>query len=318
MKQAMIGLFFASVLCLLGGCGPHTLSDAELIHQLQTDRTQQVRTYWKSARPFDMDAHGFGADSPELRFTHTVTPEVVRQLALRVRRDPRLLFDQLSHRDPEVVITVMWLYDRYFFQGAKFQSVYKDEFAGLLRNTLIGHRDLRLRWLGYKWLIQNDCFTFDDLSGGLSDRDDAIRGWLVWRVHDVFDTQRQEYEHALHRLKFRICRLLIDHLNDVHPQVRAGSAQTLYGYMNSHTGHHYGLPASFPQFPKADVPINVPTYRWIHAEWHERDRMQKAIAKWWEEHTHEVLGWMQKKQQIGQGAHKKGRGLSTAASPRLP
>jgi len=198
--------------------------------------------------------------------------------------------------DPETVLTGAAAYTQAQFYGeTKPQDLDKattDKIAAAVREKLLTHRDVRVRWAGIAILGDTKWMLPQDIALGLNDQTNEIRittvSWAStmrskwsWES-DPDNTEEPNSPTRLTRDQFRqrdaqLAEILLNHLNDTHYYIRENAADTLrWIFMNRISDWQ-------TENPNKKLIERPRDFDWVRAEWQRRMTTQKAWTNWWKQ-----------------------------------
>lgn len=250
----------------MSGCGSPSdrigrMSDAEMLEALKQPQNEPFHV-WYGMLSGSIEKNNAGWVGPQ---PIAIAPrsflirgeKIIRQ---RMERNPRMFLPLLApdpRYDPlpaDRVILVYYLYTNVLPGKVPLEPQAKAEVASAFRK-LLGHPDVRARYVAARWLVDNEALGLADWKIMLNDQNSLLR-----------------YEAAVYSGKLSRTSewwaILLEHLNDPHWAVRHQLAGNLYEYRNGPGMANRGLP-----------------FDWIRADWQSREEMREAWRQWHEQNA---------------------------------
>ncbi|HUT30368.1 MAG TPA: hypothetical protein VMX13_11305 [Sedimentisphaerales bacterium] len=270
-------------------------SDQQWLAMVREPEHQPI-AYWVGIGPGRVTETGTGIGHVGEGFKSTPAGVLEHHLTTGlVRRKPLLFLSLLDSKEPKLILTGIYIYDRGF-RGPQFELRKQDrsKIEAAFRN-LIQHKDARIRFMAIRWLGIRDWLNVDDAKRGLNDRSLSVRITTACVLHGILgDAHRYdlngklivgdsiEVERLVDETR-QLAPVFLDHLNDNHFKIRkevAREFRAMFKYLVAAEGG--GVRALLPDsFPKR--------IDWVRADWHTRDKAKEELKAWWEQRGEEAL-----------------------------
>jgi hypothetical protein len=270
---------------------PH-FTDAQLVAGLN-ERENQAWSYWLggptgSIGPVssgEADSSEFGGGGLNIGYGSGMLLYAAEQKA---GTDPELFLPTLQSRDPEVVLTGLYLLSRTTPSG-RVGTTRLAAIGDVVRRDCLHYQDVRIRWYGLSWLIDNKQVNDADAAVALSDGDFAVQ-FLGTRALDVTSERNSDslasrdphIREAAVATKSRLVGLLFDHLADSNWIMRFEMAMMLPDVVFAGTQwNQCNLPKGAPALPSVDSYILVDHQDCLNT--------QSAWKTWWSANSATML-----------------------------
>jgi hypothetical protein len=274
-----------------------TFTDAQWLSMLR-QRVHQPIAIWQGAQIGEIEANGTSMSCAGVQFEGSRSNVLERQLLLNglFAKQPLAFLPLFDDPDPEIILTGAAVYLKAMgsgdFRPEDLGEQKTNQIATAIREKLLPHRDVRIRWTAIEMLGQSRLMTTDDIKAGLNDSDIAIRFatafWLnmvrskwSWDA-DPDNTDEPAWGKKLTPQEFRqreaiLAEILLAHLNDAHFHIRSTCGDTLRAIFMVRVSD---IQAADPTKKPIPLPRNDD---WVRCDWQRRVGTQKAWAQWWKQ-----------------------------------
>ena len=273
-----------------------TFSEEQWLKMLR-ERVHQPVAIWQGMEPGLIEADSTSMSISGLQFAGSASAVLEYQLATNglVAKHPLMFLPLFDDRDPETVLTGIMAYRQAMTMGEfKPEDLGKekvDQVVGAIREKLLPHRDVRVRWMAIETLGGNRWLTPEDFEQGLNDFADVIRAstafWLQmmmgeWSWQADPDNQdgsgsRLTKEQFQERYS-RLADILLNHLNDTHFYIREAAATNVRSIFIRRFNENQDAK------PDQEAPALPEDFDWVRSSWQARREAQEAWKQWWVEH----------------------------------
>jgi hypothetical protein len=263
---------------------------------LLRQRVHQPIAIWKGIETGKIEQKTTSMSFSGLQFESSRSRVLERQIQMNglMAKHPLTFLPLFEDPDPEIVVTGAAVYQIGLDQGelrpAELNKETADRIAGAIREKLLTHRDVRIRWLAVQMLGQTRWMTPKDMAQAMDDPTLAIRITTVFWApmvraqwswdSDPDNTEAPASGARLTREQFRerealLAEIFLDHLNDNHFYIRERSAEVLRTIFLQRVGD---LQAANPTMKPIQMPRNDD---WVRNDWGRRAGGQRIWADWW-------------------------------------
>lgn len=274
-----------------------TFTDAQWLSLLR-QRVHQPIAIWKGIMAGEIEANGTSMSYYGVQFEDSRSNVLERQLLLNglFATQPLAFLPLLDDPDPEIVLTGASVYVKAMnsgeFRPEELGEAKTKQIVMAIREKLLPHRDVRIRWVAVDMLSQSTLMTPQDVKQGMNDPTDAIRivtaGCLrgvmakwIWDT-DPDNAEEPAWGKKLTRDELRrydaiLAEVLLDHVNDTHFFVRSNAAEAVRGIFLRRVND---ILEANPTKKGFAAPRD---FDWVRSEWQRRATTQKTWKGWWKQ-----------------------------------
>jgi hypothetical protein len=272
-----------------------TFSDEQWLAMLR-QRVHQPIAIWQGFMTGEIEANNTGMSYQGIQFEDSRSNVLERQLLLNglFARQPLAFLPLFDDPDPEIVLTGAAVYMKAMnsgdFRPAELGEAKTNQIATAIREKLLPHRDVRIRWLAVEMLAQSKLMTPQDIRVAMNDPSLEIRITTAFQLNgirtkwsweaDPDNTEEPAWGKKLTKDEFRqydaiLADILLDHLNETHFAIRNDVGTVVHDiFMRRASEIQEANPAKKNFMAPKD-------FDWVRSEWQRRVTTQKTWKSWW-------------------------------------
>jgi hypothetical protein len=267
------------------------LTAPELIHELLTNREHYVISSYAGMQT-KITESGSGHGGSFVGIGETRSRLVENQLINDrfdkhfIRHNPMLLVPLLKARDPEAVLTAMYVYEnvlRVYPHNRDEPEVASRDREHIMRLILqhgSSHGDIRVRIQSYRMAWHKgilDVATFERYMDDPSQEVRLIAATMGIRSRRADPFYDRDDSARAQRSAVDYMRALITNLDDPHPHVADEIWDTIGQTVNKTTGHK-----SLQAIGAPELEPDLRSSLWVHLGWKQRSKAKAVLLDWWE------------------------------------
>jgi len=272
-----------------------TFTDEQWLAMLR-QRVHQPIAIWKGFMTGEIGTNNTGMSYYGVQFENSRSDVLERQLLLNglFAKQPLAFLPLFDDPDPEIVLTGAAVYMKAMnsgdFRPAELGEAKTNQIATAIREKLLPHQDVRIRWLAVEMLAQSKLMTPQDIRVAMNDQTIEIRITTAFQLNgirskwswdaDPDNTEEPAWGKKLTKDEFRqydaiLADILLDHLNDTHFSIRNDVGTVVHDIFMRRASE---IQEANPAKKNFAAPKD---FDWVRSDWQRRVTTQKTWKSWW-------------------------------------
>jgi hypothetical protein len=272
-----------------------TFTDEQWLTMLR-QRVHQPIAIWKGFMTGEIEANNTGMSYYGVQFEDSRSNVLERQLLLNglFAKQPLAFLPLLDDPDPEVILTGAAVYTKAItsgdFKPAELGEAKTNQIVTAIREKLLPHRDVRIRWLAVEMLAQSKLIKPQDIRIAMNDQTLEIRITTAFQLGgirtkwswdaDPDNTEEPAWGKKLTKDEVRqydaiLADILLDHLNDTHFSIRNDVGTVVHDIFLRRVSE---IQEANPTKKTLAAPKD---FDWVRSDWQRRVATQKMWKSWW-------------------------------------